>query len=177
LKPLQLSNEMTDTLRSERLTLRRLALEDAAHFARLLGGDTESLHMMSQMPDPCTEAAAREWIEMRTGSGRIFAILRSEDGEFLGAIGLGGSLEMLELGYWIGRPHWGQGYATEAVCAVVELARALGGIKMQAETFPHNPASARVLEKAGFKNIGKAVKDFPARGGLREVYQHVLDLR
>ena len=134
--------------------------------------------MMAQMPDPCTEQAAREWIVMRTrGEGRIFAITRSEDGEFLGAIGFGGPLAMLELGYWIGRPYWGQGYATEAAQAVIGLARSLGGIKMKAETFPHNPASARVLEKAGFRKVRKVIRDHPARGGLREVYEHVLDLR
>jgi len=167
---------MVESLRSERLTLRALAVADAVHFARLLGDDSASVQMMAQMPDPCTEAAARQWIQMRAGE-QIFAIVRADDGEFLGAIGFGGPLEMLGLGYWIGRQYWGRGYATEAVRTVAELARSLGGIKMEAETFPHNSASARVLEKAGFKQVGKAVKDYPARGGRREVSQHVLDLK
>src|SRR5438105_14494353 len=112
---------MAETLRSHRLVLRDLTIDDAAHFARLLGNDSESVQMMAQMPDPCTEEAACRWIEMRTGE-HIYAIARSDDGEFLGAIGFGGPLAMLGLGYWIGRPYWGHGYATEAVLLVTELA-------------------------------------------------------
>jgi len=114
---------------------------------------------------------------MRTsGDAHAFAIIRAEHEEFIGSIGFGGPLEMLGLGYWIGRQYWGQGYATEAVRLVVDFARSLGGVKLQAETFPNNPASARVLDKAGFKKIGVTTKKFPARGGLREVYQHELAL-
>ncbi len=168
---------MPDDLCSERITLRRLALDDAVHFARLLGNDSASVQMMATMPDPCTEEAARGWIEMRTSGGsHLFAITRNSDGEFLGSIGFGGAPEPFVLGYWLGRPYWGCGYVTEAVQMMVGLARALGGVKMLADTYPNNPASARVLEKAGFRNIGKAVVDVPLRGGLREVYQYELDL-
>ena len=168
---------MSDTLRSDRLILRRLTTNDATHLARLLGDDSDSVQMMARMPDPCTEEAARHWITMRTsGDAHAFAIIRAEHEEFIGSIGFGGPLEMLGLGYWIGRQYWGQGYATEAVRLIVDFARSLGGVKLQAETFPNNPASARVLDKAGFKKIGVTTKKFPARGGLREVYQHELAL-
>src|SRR6185503_2433858 len=104
-------------------------IEDACHFARLLGSDSPSVQMMELMPDPCTEQAAREWIEMRTGpSGHAFAIVRTEDQEFLGSIGFGGPPEMPSMGYWIGRPYQGQGYATEAIGLVAELARSLGAV-------------------------------------------------
>ena len=46
-----------------------LTPDDATHFERLLGGDSEALQQMAQMPDPCTEPAAREWIEARIGPG------------------------------------------------------------------------------------------------------------
>ena len=143
-------------------------IDDAHHFARLLGCDSPSVQMMETMPDPCTEQGARQWIEKKTGpSGHVFAILRNEDEEFLGSIGFGGPLEAPALGYWIGRPYWGQGYATEAVELAIEMARLLGIVKLKAETFVNNPASGRVLEKAGFRKTGSYVRDFPTRGGSR----------
>ncbi len=60
----------------------------------------------------------------------------------------------VELGYWIARPHWGQGFATEAGAALVEIARALGLRALEASHFLDNPASARVLEKLGFEPTG-----------------------
>jgi RimJ/RimL family protein N-acetyltransferase len=73
----------------------------------------------------------------------------------IGSCGLGrrpsGSVEM---GYWIARPFWGRGFATEACSAMVEIARALGLAQLEGSHFLDNPASARVLEKLGFEPIG-----------------------
>jgi len=75
--------------------------------------------------------------------------------QLVGACGLGrrpsGSVEM---GYWIARPFWGQGYATEACGALVEIAQALGLGSLEGSHFVDNPASARVLEKLGFAPLG-----------------------
>src|ERR1700712_4348831 len=80
-----------DPILTARLRLRMLTAADAIHFARLLGGDSEALQQMAQMPDPCTEQAAREWIEARIGpGGHVFAIERQSDDEFLGIAGFGG---------------------------------------------------------------------------------------
>ena len=73
----------------------------------------------------------------------------------VGACGLGrrpsGAVEM---GYWIARRAWGQGFATEACTALVDIARALGLSSLEGSHFIDNPASARVLEKLGFEAIG-----------------------
>ena len=75
--------------------------------------------------------------------------------QLVGACGLGrrpsGSVEM---GYWIARSYWGRGFATEACHALVEIARALGLASLEGSHFIDNPASARVLEKLGFKSLG-----------------------
>ena len=75
--------------------------------------------------------------------------------ELVGCCGLGrrpsGSVE---LGYWIARPHWGRGLATEAARALIEIARTLGLRSLEAGHFVDNPASARVLEKLGFVALG-----------------------
>ena len=60
----------------------------------------------------------------------------------------------VELGYWIARPYWGRGFATEACRALIEIARALGLPALEGSHFVDNPASARVLEKLGFEPLG-----------------------
>jgi RimJ/RimL family protein N-acetyltransferase len=106
-----------------------------------------------------------------------FLILRSDDREALGGAGFGGSGPIAELGYSLGRAHWGRGYATEAAAALVEHARALGFAGLEAYSFLENPASARVLAKVGFHEQGVVERDYPRRGGLRPVRQHHLGLR
>ncbi len=60
----------------------------------------------------------------------------------------------VELGYWIAKPFWGRGFATEACAALIDIARTLGLNCLEGSHFLDNPASARVLEKLGFEPIG-----------------------
>ncbi len=76
----------------------------------------------------------------------LFAVPRQEDGAFAGYIGLGGRLERM------------------------------GARSLEAETFPDNLASARVLEKAGFVSAGLVERDLPLRGGLRTLRLHRLEV-
>lgn len=162
---------------TKRLRLRLLKLTDAPEIARLLGNDSEAVQRSASMRDPMTEEAAREWIERRTSPDQhVFAILLAHSGEFIGSIGFGGPREMPYVGYWIGRPYWNLGYATEAVHGLIEYVRWLGIHTLQADTFPDNPASARVLAKAGFANTGRIRINLPLRGGLRELEHHVIQL-
>ena len=150
---------------------------DAVEIARLLENDSEAVQMSASMTDPMNESAAGDWIDRRTGPDQhVFAILLASSGEFIGSIGLGGLRETPYMGYWIGRSHWNQGYATEAVQCVVEYARWLGISSLHADTFPTNPASARVLAKAGFANAGRVQINLPLRGGLRELEHYVIQL-
>jgi ribosomal-protein-alanine N-acetyltransferase len=165
-------------IRSEHILLRPLALGDAMHFANLLGPDPAGTRMTSSVPHPCTEEAARNWIGRRIGPGafgRCFAIIHGEHGKFLGAIAFGGVLE-IGIGYWVGRPYRGHGYATEAVQLLLGYVAGLGISRIVSETLPDNPASARVLSKAGFQFLGKKVRHFPVHGGLREVERYGVDL-
>ena len=135
--------------------------------------------MSASMADPMTEEAARDWIERRSSADQhVFAILLKNTGELIGSIGLGGDdRETPFVGYWIGRPHWRQGYATEALMGLIEYARWLGIHTLRADTFPNNPASARVLTKAGFIFIGIFRINLPTRGGLRESARYELKLK
>lgn len=160
-------------LTTPRLILRPLQLDDAIHFAEQLGDDLGALRQMAQMPVPCTEPAAREWIASRLGpEASVFGILRRSDTSFVGVVGFGGDARMPEMGYWIGQAYRGQGYATEAIIRVVEHAAGLGVPRIHADTFLDNPASARVLAKAGFTVTGTVERNFPARGGRRQLHRH-----
>jgi len=163
------------TMHSRRLALRPLRTEDAEHLVALLRDDRDAVLQMSHMPWPCTPAAAREWIALRTQPGATtFAVRRTDDEVFVGTIGFGGLREMPAVGYWIGRHYRNQGYATEALQLVIAQVRALGAKGLQAETFPQNPASARVLAKCGFRDRGLGRRNYPTRGGLIRVRVHIL---
>jgi RimJ/RimL family protein N-acetyltransferase len=164
-------------LESERLVLRRLRAEDAPHLARLFDGDWEAIRQTGRMPYPPTTAAMRAWIRGHAGpGGQSFLIVRKDDQAVLGAIGFGGEGGTAELGYALGRAHWGRGYATEAVRAMIALARERGLEALEAHIFTGNSASARVVEKAGFVDLGLVEREYPKRGGVREVrkYRKVL---
>jgi RimJ/RimL family protein N-acetyltransferase len=75
--------------------------------------------------------------------------------QLVGSCGLGRRPSgAIELGYWIARPFWGRGLATEASKALIDIARALGLKQLEASHFIDNPASARVLDKLGFESTG-----------------------
>jgi RimJ/RimL family protein N-acetyltransferase len=97
--------------------------------------------------------------------------------QLVGACGLGrrasGSVEM---GYWIARPFWGRGYATEACGALVDIARTLGRPSVEGSHFLDNPASARVLEKLGFEPLGIVAPRMSCARGM-EVPARLMRLR
>ena len=87
--------------------------------------------------------------------------------KLVGSCGLGrrpsGAVEM---GYWIARPHWGRGFATEACTALIDIARTLGLRQLEGSHFVDNPASARVLEKLGFEPTGLVAPRMSCARGL-----------
>src|SRR3954447_3154026 len=75
--------------------------------------------------------------------------------QLVGSCGLGRRASgAVEMGYWIARPYWGRGLATEACSALIEIARTLGIGSLEGSHFVDNPTSARVLEKLGFEPTG-----------------------
>ena len=93
----------------------------------------------------------------------MLIFLRKDEGpELVGSIGFGRDPnDQLEFGYWIARPHWGRGYATEAGRAVIAAARDTLRIpRLNAGHFLDNPASGRVLQKLGFGPTGQIVPRF-----------------
>lgn len=147
---------MPPSLRTSRLLLRPFVPADAAAVSRYAGA-REVAATTANIPHPYREETAVEWIACHEGwwAAReqvVFAIETSSE-PVIGAIGLvlAPPHRRAELGYWIGVPFWGRGFATEAARAVVGFGfEELGLRRIQAIHFATNPASGRVLAKTGF---------------------------
>lgn len=143
------------TLCTPRLILRRYELEDAPALQALIS-DRRIAATTLNIPHPYPEDGALAFILLTheraaKGEAYSFAITRREDGALLGGINLRLQRSLqAELGYWVGVPYWGQGYATEATCRIIAFGfDNLGLNRIYARFFSNNPASARVMQKAG----------------------------
>ena len=143
--------------RTERLLLRPGWAEDAPALARAIGDET-IVRNLAVVPWPYSLRDAEAFLAApRDPILPSLLIFERTDGEptLVGSCGLGRRASgNVELGYWISRPFWGRGFATEAGMALVAIARALGLDRLEASHFIDNPASGRVLEKLGFQSTG-----------------------
>jgi ribosomal-protein-alanine N-acetyltransferase len=144
------------TLETDRLILRRLELSDAPQVYEYMK-DREIAYNTFLIPYPYPEGAAEEWItgahqSAEQGDDLGFAVMRKADGLFMGACGihLNPEHQRAEIGYWLGKPHRGQGYTSEAARRLIQFGfEELGLNRIYASYFTRNPASRRVMEKAG----------------------------
>lgn len=143
--------------RTDRLLLRPGWAEDAPAVARTIA-DEAIVRNLASAPWPFALRDAEAFLAApRDPILPSLLVFERTDGEplLVGACGLGRRPSgNVELGYWIARPHWGRGIATEAGHALVAIARALGLTRLEASHFLDNPASGRVLEKLGFQSTG-----------------------
>ncbi|MFC0284105.1 GNAT family N-acetyltransferase [Camelimonas abortus] len=170
------------TLATERLRLRWPRLADAPAIEKL-AGDRAVADMTALIPHPYPEGAAGQFIfaarlANARGDGLTLAVTeRKRPHELIGVAAVqppyfGERAEITHpfIGFWIGAPYWGRGYATEAVKALLDLAfRETGAERIGAETLAHNAACIRVLEKLGFQITGSGMAPFPARGAMLPV--------
>ncbi len=161
---------------TERLVLRPPHEDDIADLARL-ANDRGVADMLARMPHPYGEAEARDFVR-RTAErteGCAYALTLADSGTFVGGAGLNETPRGLELGYWIGRPHWGQGYATEAAHALIDLAfRATDVEIVNVSCRVVNGGSRRVIHKCGFQYAGQGMLDSLSAGHV-PVERYVLD--
>ncbi len=152
------------TLLAARLRLRPLTDADAAPMADMLA-DGQVARLTRRIPHPYDPGQAADFIARmaqarNAGTALALGLERLVDGRLAGVIGLDDvHTPTPELGYWLGRDHWGQGLMAEAVRRLLRhLFGDLGIDQIRAETHPDNAASAAVLRKAGFR--GGANHDF-----------------
>jgi RimJ/RimL family protein N-acetyltransferase len=148
----------TPVLETERLVLRAPRPEDAKAIATLVN-DRRIAENTLRIPHPYTLKDAQAFLASAntTDDETVFLITaRSAGARVLGCCGIARlDGKQPEIGYWLGVPFWGNGYATEAARAVIDHAfgdlgyeHLLGGARVS------NPASRRVLEKCGFQWTG-----------------------
>jgi RimJ/RimL family protein N-acetyltransferase len=140
-------------LETERLQLRAPRIEDAKTVA-MLANDRRIAENTARIPHPYRRADAEDFIATinRSGGETVF-LITLHGGAIIGACGLmEPDGQSPEIGYWLGAKHWGKGYATEAVRAVIDHAfTELDCEALQSAARVTNPASRRVLEKCGFQ--------------------------
>lgn len=167
-------------LETERLTLRPLRKSDAEDIARQIS-DWEVVKNLAVVPHPYDLNMAHEFIErvqqQSPEAAENFAVVKRRDGVLIGSIGLrkktdvpGGGLG-IDIGYWFGREHWGQGYGSEAVsCAVAYGFEGCGAEQIWATLDKTNVASRRVLEKAGLRAVAATMMYLHAHEEEREAW-------
>jgi [ribosomal protein S5]-alanine N-acetyltransferase len=147
------------TFDTERLRLRPPVLDDASAIFALYAQDPEVTRYLTWRPHPSVEttrAFLQRCADVRAaGTAFPWLITLPATGEPVGMIELRMDGHRADLGYVIGRPFWGRGFATEATRAVVDWALAQPAIhRVWAVCDVENRASARVLEKAGLQREG-----------------------
>jgi RimJ/RimL family protein N-acetyltransferase len=136
------------------------------------------INVRDLFPHPYTEGDARQWIKLASAKPVTnFAI--ASQAEAIGGIGFTIQPDIgrrsAEVGYWIGEPHWGKGIATLALGALVRHAFAnYDLVRLYATVFEPNQASARVLEKNGFKLEARMVKSVTKKGQTMDAFLYAL---
>jgi ribosomal-protein-alanine N-acetyltransferase len=163
------------TLQTPRLVLRPFELADAPVVQRLAGVPEVALTTQN-IPHPYEDGMAESWIgtlapEWEAGRFLTLAVTTAEHG-LVGAVGLhlNAAHRRGELGYWIGLPYWGKGYATEASRALLD--HGFGPLvlnRIQARHMTRNPASGRVMRKLGMKPEGVQRQHVLVRGTFEDV--------
>ena len=144
-----------EILTTNDLVLRPPHSEDAQDL-RKLANNINIAKNLATMPFPYFDADAHSFLKKVTGSantGYTFAITNAETGEMMGICGLheaNARYELPYIGYWLGETYWGNGYATQAARALVDLFFKTGTQDaMMISCIRDNAASRRVIEKCG----------------------------
>lgn len=127
------------------------------------------INLRDRFPHPYTNTDARNWLESVVGIAPETNFAIAVDDEAVGGIGYTIQHDVdhrsAEIGYWLGQEFWGRGIATEALIAVTDYAFANHDLcRLYAHVFAWNPASARVLEKAGYQFEGRLRKSVTKNG-------------
>lgn len=154
------------TISTERLVLRPFRIEDAPRVQELAGA-REIYATTEKVPHPYEDGMAEEWIASLDGKFEsreqvALAVTLAESDRMIGSISLRIALpnRRASLGYWIGVPYWGCGYATEAAVAMIRYG--FNELELHRITAQHmlgNPASGRVMMKAGMQREGELVDE------------------
>ena len=153
--------EAQPVLLTDRLSLRAFSLDDAAE-VRPLVSEKEIAATTLSIPHPYPDGEAENWISKHKpfydeGKAVTFAIILSETGKIVGSISIWMDHKHAhaELGYWIGKPYWNNGYATEAGNAILSYGFKVRDLnRIHAHHMMKNPQSGKVMQKMGMTHEG-----------------------
>lgn len=170
---------MYEVLKTERLTLRPLCMSDTDDFAALVN-EWDICRMTSSFPFPFPRVSVEGMLEIfmaRAAIGRDYHWAITVDGTFIGVIGLHHRADVWSLGYWLGQPAWGHGYAGETIAAIIKhLDTSIRDYRLTAGVFVDNPASAHLLLKTGFQQLDETSDSYSlARRSCSPLLNFVLD--
>lgn len=165
---------MGPRLATARLLLRPLVEQDAPEMHRLIN-DWEICRRLPDAPFPYPAALAAAWIEAAAadraaGRAQQFGLIEAASGTLVGCAGLRLSQNgaAADLGYWLGRAYWGQGFGQEAAARLVDWGMAELPIeKITATIAADNEASHAILHRNGFRRVGQGEQAFQCRPGVK----------
>jgi len=166
------------SLVTKRLVLRPFRLSDGP-LVEAFAGDFDVARMLTSVPHPYPAGEAQRWIEGHEAgraAGRDFPFAIEKDGAFAGCAALDRETDgRFHLGYWVAKPLWGMGVATEAARAVAAFAfDELGVPEVKSGHFTDNHASGRVMTKLGFRYVKESFRSSAARGVAARFLETVL---
>lgn len=153
-----------DRIAAGLVALRRFTLADAPHVQAMVGDWEVARNLVDLVPHPYPEGAAEAWISSHaaaraSGGEHTYAITRAADGELVGALGMRPNGVHEHFGYWVGKPHWGHGYATAAAGAAIALLFECTGLDAIWSTYlADNHGSGRVMEKNRMIELRREVR-------------------
>jgi ribosomal-protein-alanine N-acetyltransferase len=155
----------------ERCTIRLWRMNDAESLVRRANNRKVWRALRDAFPHPYTIKDAHEFLEAAVNSVLRTLFCIDVSGAVVGEIGIRPGIDVhrhtAELGYWLSQEFWGRGIMSEAVTAVTDFCFENFPLRrISAEVFANNPASARVLEKAGFAFEGCLKNDVLKDGEL-----------
>ena len=136
-------------------TLRPFRDSDLQSLVKYANNYNIAKYLTNQFPHPYTDEDGRKFISSVANSSPVNVFTIEVNGEAAGAIGIFPQSDIheknAEMGYWLAEPFWGNGITTRAIVQIVEYGfKTFDITRIFARPFSINPASQRVLEKAGF---------------------------
>ncbi len=151
--------------------IRKYKAKDEAALVKYANNYNVWINLRDGFPHPYTRKDARTWVRFANNQRVITNFAIASEEEVVGGIGLTFQPDVhrisAEIGYWLGEPFWGQGIATRALKALTGYGFAKFDLeRIYAGVFDWNPASARVLEKAGYTFEGRLRKSIIKDGKI-----------
>jgi RimJ/RimL family protein N-acetyltransferase len=155
------------TIATARLVLRLPRMGDVDDLVAGIG-DPAVARMLARIPLPYRRSDGEGFVALarqHARQGTNLHLLIVHDGRPVGGIGIADMPPRCEFGYWLARPDWGRGLATEAGTAVLAYGFEVLGLKLiRSGVYTENRGSLRVQQKLGFAAIGRSLRTSLARG-------------